>query len=327
MAAVASALSQLGVGKESSKLTAVAPSIWIPFSGSLDVQDKVAKLPDEGIRGSAVQTYGMTEGPKYSEIGWSGAVFPDSLGYLLASLLGEVATTGASAPYTHAINIKNSADAQGPALSVTDFYGGTWTNPARRFAGCQVAELGLKWNADGKLEYSVKLVGAASAVAAKPSASWTSVPETPTWVGTTTIGGAAKTYCEMGEVTLKRNTTAQMNVDGTQGPYGIFAGPLQVTGKMTLIHEDDTELTRYLTGAETTLAIDFTQGAAAALTQVLLTMSKVEYTEGKKVTGKDWVETEIGFEACANTTDVGASAGFSPIKVTLQNAIASGVYV
>jgi hypothetical protein len=42
--------------------------------------------------------------------------------------------------------------------------------------------------------------------------------------------------------------------------------------------------------------------------------------------GKDYVELPISFKAVANSTDVGASGGYSPIKVTLQNAITSGTY-
>jgi hypothetical protein len=40
----------------------------------------------------------------------------------------------------------------------------------------------------------------------------------------------------------------------------------------------------------------------------------------------DYVEIDVNFKAVANTTDVGASAGFSPIKVTLKNAKSTTVY-
>jgi hypothetical protein len=41
---------------------------------------------------------------------------------------------------------------------------------------------------------------------------------------------------------------------------------------------------------------------------------------------KDFVEVEIDLNAQGNTTDVGATSGYSPIKWTLQNAKTSGTY-
>ena len=42
--------------------------------------------------------------------------------------------------------------------------------------------------------------------------------------------------------------------------------------------------------------------------------------------GEDFVQVSVDFNAQANTTDDGASGGFSPIKWVLQNAKASGTY-
>jgi hypothetical protein len=40
-----------------------------------------------------------------------------------------------------------------------------------------------------------------------------------------------------------------------------------------------------------------------------------------KLTDNDHLFYDVGFRAVANTTNVGQSGGYSPMKVTLQNAI------
>jgi hypothetical protein len=74
------------------------------------------------------------------------------------------------------------------------------------------------------------------------------------------------------------------------------------------------------------MSIDFTAGAGATLTQVKFQMTKCAFTVAKVERGKDYIELNVNYKAMANTTDVGATAGFSPVKVVLQNAKTSGTY-
>jgi hypothetical protein len=123
------------------------------------------------------------------------------------------------------------------------------------------------------------------------------------------------------------NGTPITAVTGTQDPYAIFVGPLRVTGKMTLVHEDDSELVRYLTNTQPAVVLDFTQGAGAALVDVKFQMTKGAYTVGRvNHSGKDWVETEIEFNAVANATDVGASLGVGPVLATIKSAKPAATY-
>ena len=55
-------------------------------------------------------------------------------------------------------------------------------------------------------------------------------------------------------------------------------------------------------------------------------MTKCAFTVAKIERGKDFIELNVTYKAIANTTDVGATSGYSPIKVTLKNAKASGTY-
>lgn len=318
-------LSFLGIAKEATKGTGVPATAYIPVK-TLDPLDNVIYLPDSGLRGSMVDVYNEVQGPKFSEISIGGDVFPDTIPWLLANFLGDLATVGASAPFAHTMAVKNSLDGQPGAVSLTDHYGLQGGTPSRLFAGQQIAELGFKFAGDGMFEWTGKTVGYASTNVAKPTSSFTAIPPLPGWLGALTIGGAAKTFMESGELTLKREATPIHTVDGTQAPYGIFVGPVVMEGKATFVHEDDVELTRYLAGTQSALVLNWLTGAGAATVQVQCTMTKPQYTVAAVKRGKQFIETEITFKPIANTTDVGATGGYSQSKWVVQNAIAASIY-
>jgi hypothetical protein len=319
-------LSFVGVAKEATKGTFAASTKYPPMK-TFNPHDKQIYLVDQGQRGSMATNFGQTAGPVFSEIDMGGDVFPDTWGFFLAGMLGDVVTTGATAPFSHAMAVKNNLDGQPVALSLTDFYGLTGGTPARGYAGVQMSDLEVDWQADGLLKWTGKGTGFASALVAKPTAAYTAITTPPAWVGTTSIGGSNSLILEAGKLVFKRPVKAIHSVDGTAAPYKIWVGPLTVTGSLTLIHEDDTELIRYLTNTQPALVLDFSQGAGAALTEVKFTMTKAAYTLGDIVRGNDYVETTVNIEPVANSTDVGASAGFSPVKAVLQNALPASTYV
>jgi hypothetical protein len=115
-------------------------------------------------------------------------------------------------------------------------------------------------------------------------------------------------------------------VDGSQNPFLLWSGPVSVSGKLTMVMEDDTQLVNYLTNVQPSLDLAWNQGAGASGVTIQLHMTNVVYQSAEIGRGKDYVELSISFNAKANSTDVGASGGYSPIKVTLKNAIATGTY-
>lgn len=312
----------LGIAKETTKGTAAAATDYIPVV-SMSPRDVVMYLPDKGMRGSQVELYNEIAGPTMSEFGFEGDVFPDTIGYALAGLLGDVVTTGASAPFSHVMAVKNSGDGQPPSFTFSDYNAVT----TRQFAAMQFAELGFKFSGDGLLTYSAKAIGNASVTTSKPTQSFSTVTPIAAWRGAVTIGGSASVTLIDGSCDLKRAVSAIHTLDGTAQPYKIWGGPVSASGKLNFVAEDESELTRYLTNTQPSLVLDFQQGAAAALTQVKLSMTKAAYTVGEIVRGKDYVAVEVSYDAIANTSDAGATGGYSPVKATLQNAKASGTYV
>ena len=146
------ARSYLGIAKEVTKGTPVAPTDFIPvLANKLKPMDVIGELNDEGLRGSLVKDYNYIQGRSNSTYDFGGSVFADTIGYVLAGVLGDVATTGASAPYTHTISLKNAtsvgADAQPIAYTLTDFYAAN----VRAYPGLQFHDFSLECTADGLL--------------------------------------------------------------------------------------------------------------------------------------------------------------------------------
>ena len=102
----ASVRSYLGIAKETTRGTVVAPTDFIPVSVSkVKPDDIIDSLFDEGLRGSMVKNYNYIAGRTRSTFDFGGPAFPDTVAYPIAGLLGEVVTVGALAPYTHTISL------------------------------------------------------------------------------------------------------------------------------------------------------------------------------------------------------------------------------
>lgn len=314
-------LSFLGIAKETTPGTPVTATAFIPVSAPTG-KDALTLLDDKGMRGAMVDTYGQVAGVKSGTLDFGGDVFPDTVGWALAGVLGDVATTGASAPYTHTMAVQNGSDGQPSSYTLVDYY----AVAPRAYPGAKISEFGLKFSADGMLTYSAKATTYGSQTVTKPTASFTDVPPLASWIGSVTLGGSALATVTDGELNIKRPVTVVNTVNGSQDPAELWSGPVSVDGKLTVVMEDDTQLTNYLSATDQALVLDFAGGAGATAFQVQFTMSKVKYQAAEIGRGKDYVELALTFNAHANATDIGVSAGYSPIKAVLQNAITTGTY-
>lgn len=319
--------SYIGIAKEVTKGTAVAPTDYLlVMADSVKPADVIDPLFDKGLRGALVENYNYIPGRTRSTFDFSSAAFPDGIGYALTGLLGSVATTGASAPFTHTISLKNSlaaaADAQPLSYTLTDFYAAA----VRAYPGVQFTDFSLKFNADGLLQYDAKTTGFASASASTPTPSFSTVLPTPVWYGTVSIGGSTVSNAVSGNIDMKRPVTPVYGISNTQNPYSVFVGALETTGKFTFAMEDNTELTRFLTNTQPAIVLNWTQGTGAALTQIQATLTKGAYTAAVIERGQDYVQVSIDLNAQGNVTDAGSTGGFSNIKWVLQNAKAASTY-
>ena len=327
MSVQASVRSYLGIAKEVTKGTIVAPTDFIPVAkDNLKPVDLVDPLYDTGLRGSNVVNYNYIQGRTRSTFDFGGAVFADTIGYSIAGLLGSVATTGASAPYTHTISLENSltsdVDVQPLSYTLTDFY----AVDVRSYPGCQFSDFSLKFNADGMLEYDAKTTGWASTTVSDPTPTFSTVLPTPVWRGTVSIGGASVATAMEGNIDMTRAATPIYGISNTQNPYQIFLGPLEVTGSIKFVMENDSQLLNFLNNSQPAIVLDWAYGTGATAVQISATITKGAYTAGVIERGDDFVSVTIELNGQANTTDAGSTGGFAPIKWVLKNAKASGTY-
>ena len=321
------ARSYLGIAKEVTKGTPVAPTDFIPvMANKMKPMDVIGELYDQGARGSLVKDYAYIQGRSNSTYDFGGAVFADTFGYVLAGVLGSVATSGASAPYTHVISLLNAtstgADAQPIAYTLTDFYAAN----VRAYPGIQFHDMSLKFTADGLLEYDAKGTGWLSSSASTPTPSFSSVLPTPVWQATVSVGGTTISNVVDGSIDMTRDVTPIFGLANTRNPYQVFVGALETKGKLKFVMENNDQLTNYLTNVQPAIVITWAQGAGSTATSISATITKGAYTAAAITRDKDFVEIDVDLNAMGNTTDAGSSAGYSNIKWTLQNAKPSGTY-
>jgi hypothetical protein len=88
----------------------------------------------------------------------------------------------------------------------------------------------------------------------------------------------------------------------------------------------DLQLTNFLSNSQPAITCTFAQGAGATATSIGFTITKGAYTTAAIDRSGEHVSITVDINAIANTTDAGSTAGFAPIKWTLQNAVTSGTY-
>lgn len=315
----------LGVGLETVENTAIAPTAFLPISAP-----KFAAKPtfaeDTGWRGSMVKSYDQILGVIHGEIDFGGPAYADTIGFLLQSLLPDVAVTGAADPFTTTFAALNSGNGQPKTYTFTHFDGAQ----TLAYPGAKLSDLSLKYTADGIVEYTAKGMSLAPVAASAPAASYSAAKAKAGWQAAVQIGGAARTSNVLldAQIDLKRNVTVVDGLTGTSTPILVWSGELDVTGKLTFVYDDDTDYQNLINNSQPALSIVLSTGAGtnAGDTKIGLQMTKCAYTDGSSDAGADYMKFGVSFTARANTTDVGASAGFSPIKATLINAKPSGTY-
>lgn len=312
----------LGLGKETARGTAATPGIWVPIDDNPSLTPQLKWLPDKELRGSPVEQYDDVPSTRHDEYSCKGNVFADTFPALIEALLGGADTvSGTAAPYTHVIGLANvaSTGSQPPSYTIIDSDNITETGgAAKQITAGQSAELSVEFSADGALTWSTKLLGNPFTQVAVPSSpSWSTEVFMPAWSGTISIGGTTSDVVVSGSIDMKRSTDAIFTI-GTQGPYRLWAGPLEVTGKFTFIAEaNDTTFTNALARQQQVVTLTFTDPVSSH--SVEFQMSDVQLTDPKVTSDKAYEEITANFVANANTTDATAG-GYSPIKFTATNA-------
>ena len=303
-------------------------SYWLPVT-TPQITPNQMFLRDEALRGSPTTVYDQVAAVRHDEFEFKTFLFADTFPVLLRSILGGTDTKTGSGPYTHTIKVLNSPStgSQPPTYSILDFDGANYFT----VTGAQADTLGITFGADAAAEATVKYMG-------NPYTSYTSAPTVfatqslsaehliPAWNTVVSIGGTTYTNVSTGEISINRKTQPIFTL-GTQAPYNLFAGPIEVTGKFTFVINSTADvfstgssaygLTRSPEAIVVTLT-DPNDATSGTQHSVAFTMSAAQIHSIKRTRGKEYTELEVEFTANANQTD--SATGYSPIQATVINA-------
>lgn len=329
-----SAKAYLGLAVETTMGTAnttIAKSVPL---ATFEPEDKPTWLDDKAIRGSMVETYGRIQGPMHTEWAASGPVFFDVLPYWLANILGDLTTTGpVSSAYTHTASVLNSGTGQPGSLTLVDWQGPTGSPSfARMYPGACLSELTLKGNAESSLvEWGIKGLAYPSAdyPTAPPSQAFSTDVPMADWRRTLGLGGTAAGAPNLTvrnwELTIQRELKAQWTGGNTQSPYVISRGPVSLSGSLYYsVPSTEQALDYLLSNTQPQGQLVITNGGADAALRSMTIDVQLLASDTTKINRS---EVAVGFDATiigvANTTNAGASGGYSPIKIAVVNATAS----
>lgn len=323
-----SALSFVGVAKETVQGTAVAPTDTLILNAPAQAKDDLTKFEDVGLRQALADVYDAVPGPRSSDVQLDGDVRVDTIVHLLQNVLGDRVTTGVAAPFAHAISLLNTSPAQPDSLTLTDYSGVTASVGARAYPGQMVQEITFDIEPGKLFTFSAKTMGwGSAAAAAAPTASPATLTAKAGWQAAFGLGGPAsggtlvKNITQL-TVTLTRVVKVYPTL-GQQQPYIVRAGKFGMAGRFSMIAADEQPLLDYLSNAQPQLEVLLNANANEIFQ---LDSNKVYYKTAAINRGDDAVMFDVDFTSIANTTDVGASGGFSPCKVTVTNSVAGTAY-
>lgn len=322
----------VGSAVEVTQGTAVTPITVTHPLMTFDPEDKYTWLDDEAARGSMVDVYGRIQGPGQAEHSMGGPMYIDGLGVWLKNILGDLTTTPGT-PNSHAFAVLNTGSAQPASLTLADYQGTPAGTGTRLWPGVCLSEVTIKGNAASTLiEWSGKGAGYLSSIAgATPTAAPSAEPPMAAWrfqigIGGVAGGGTLVKVIDEFELTITREVSVEFTGQNSQNPYYIQRGPVGVAGSFHFSKPADEAgaITPLLTNSQPQVQILISNGGAAgALRTLTVDMLKTAWDTSKINRGDPAVGYDTAWKAIANTTNVGASGGYSPAKITLQNNVAS----
>ncbi|MFE5369252.1 phage tail tube protein [Streptomyces mirabilis] len=221
--------------------------------------------------------------------------------------------------------------AQARSLTLTDWSGVTASTGARQFPGSMLSELSYSFDATKLLTFAAKASSWGSAAAGvTPTPSISSLVAIAGWNCAVGIGGPASGGTLVPSVTSMDITlTRALKVYpalGAKQPYIIRQGKFGVSGRFTIVAADETHILNYLNNVQPQLQIVYSTGSGLTAQTIQFDLAQVYYKAAALERGQEEVDVLVEFTGVANTTNVGASGGFSPLMVTIKNTVAVGTF-
>lgn len=243
-----------------------------------------------------------------------------------------VAVTTVVAPYTHVFSNLNPASSTGntsahPPTWTTlhrNYVAGTGNNNADQYLYTNFSDVKFQAKKDGWFVWDGKAMAySRSYPATDVTPSFSTVTGLPSWKSAISL--ASSTVYNITDLTIdiKREIDKITTADGQQDPYAYGAGPLSATFDADFdAITDEAELDYMLNNTQPSLGWTISNGLSGA--------SEVSFTVAAQLaafTTSDLtaMQTQWGWKVTgsliASTSDAGNSGGYSPLQITLINAI------
>lgn len=231
------------------------------------------------------------------------------------------------APFTHLFSLLNSGNGQPPTHTLTHFQGLAASTGARQYGYWCASALNFSMDAEQLFVNDANGTGVLGVIAGvTPTNTLSGVIPQPNWRFTTGVGGPASggtllSNIQGAKLNLTRVLKPWFTLDGTPDPAIIARAGLGVEGSISYLAQDESPLLALLANNPLQLQFTMTNGLAGAnLLACTFDVQTAVYNQAK-LTDNDHLFYDVNFRAVANTTNSGQSAGFSPLKVTIQNAV------
>jgi hypothetical protein len=237
--------------------------------------------------------------------------------------------------YNHFFSLLNSGtgaggspQAQPPTYTYYDYTGMTTTVGARCYPSTCVSELSFTGAAEALLMWDAKATSFVSQPASTaPTASVSAVIPQADWHAQIGIGGTVGSNpvsnAKEWKISIARKLAPYWTNQGSQNPYVIGRGTLDLTGSLTFDPSyDESQLLDMLNNSQPQLQIIAVNGLAGAAAVTLTINIQVAAYETAKITSSgELFGHDITFRAVANTTNIGPSGGYSPALIEVSNAV------
>jgi hypothetical protein len=303
-------LVNLGIGKETTRGTAVAPTYWL-FKSDLNYQEKIEQAIEEASTGVIADSIDSQIVKKWAEGSFGGSINDKSIGLILLSLFGSVSSAlkgGETVVYQHTFSLGNTAQHPSLTLGIDD----QWQD--YQFALAMIESLEIRYERGKFISYTANFKskkGATATLTASYSAENSFRPHDFVFKMAANLAGlaaAAATVIKSATLKFEKNLEVD-DVLGSIDPVDFLNKQFVCTGTIEALFDDEATFKTIVLG-DTAKAVRFDLINAAVTIgtssnpELQLDLAKVKFSEITRATPlNDLVKQTLGFKAYYSLSD------------------------
>lgn len=299
----------VGIGKESTRGTAVSADYWLPWT-ALSVEGKVETAMNESAQGTIYANQNSALIKEWAEGSVDALIGDKSIALLFYSLLGTLASVekgGDAGVYDHTITLAETAQHQSLTLNIDE------ANGDKQYPLCVVSKLSIGFETGKILDCSVDLMAKKGSTAALTPAAVSEnlfKPQDFTFkiaANLAGLSGASATVLRSLNIEFDAAHESD-DVLGSTSPNDFLNKQFSIKGDFEMVYNATTEEDYVLNGTQKALRITVantgtTIGASSNPT-LQIDLAKVVFTEKDRKRDLNGIVTiKISFEALYSVSD------------------------